>query len=139
MIHMIIIFTKINQAGWHCSWCFTPEGIRKKLLDAPRWFYILVLVIILILVMIIIPHPHPHRRHHPQPRPDLHNHPLHHPHPHPQPLSHPYIQGLTSLGTATIQERRDPTISQGWFVLCKLKHARFVRLVRFSFFYHYQE
>jgi len=27
---------EINQAGWHCSWCFKPEGIRKKLLDAPR-------------------------------------------------------------------------------------------------------
>ena len=64
LMPMIIIFTKINQAGWHCSWCFKPEGIRKKLLDAPRWFYILVLVIILILVMIIIPHPHPHRLHH---------------------------------------------------------------------------
>ena len=27
---------KVNRAGWHCSWCFKPEGIRKKLLDAPR-------------------------------------------------------------------------------------------------------
>ena len=25
----------IPRGGWHCSWCFTPEGIRKKLLDAP--------------------------------------------------------------------------------------------------------
>ena len=27
---------KVPRAGWHCSWCFHPEGIRKKLLDAPR-------------------------------------------------------------------------------------------------------
>jgi len=25
----------IPRAGWHCSWCFTTEGVRKKLLDAP--------------------------------------------------------------------------------------------------------
>ena len=29
-------------AGWHCSWCFDPEGIRQKMLaahssDRPRW------------------------------------------------------------------------------------------------------
>ena len=26
----------VPNAGWHCSWCFTPEGIRAKLLDAPN-------------------------------------------------------------------------------------------------------
>ncbi len=26
----------IYDAGWHCSWCFQPEGIRAKLLDAPK-------------------------------------------------------------------------------------------------------
>ena len=26
----------IYNAGWHCSWCFSPQGIRKKLLDAPH-------------------------------------------------------------------------------------------------------
>ena len=26
----------IGRAGWHCSWCFKPEGIRRKLLDAPN-------------------------------------------------------------------------------------------------------
>ena len=26
----------IPRSGWHCSWCFSPEGIRKKLLDAPN-------------------------------------------------------------------------------------------------------
>ena len=25
----------IPRGGWHCSWCFNPSGIRKKLLDAP--------------------------------------------------------------------------------------------------------
>ena len=25
----------IPRGGWHCSWCFTPAGIRKKLLSAP--------------------------------------------------------------------------------------------------------
>lgn len=25
----------IDSAGWHCSWCFHPSGVRKKLLDAP--------------------------------------------------------------------------------------------------------
>ena len=34
--------TRSNPAGWHCSYCFTPSGIRKKLTDAqngdfPRW------------------------------------------------------------------------------------------------------
>ena len=29
----------IYGAGWHCSWCFRPEGIRKKLLDAPKSDY----------------------------------------------------------------------------------------------------
>jgi beta-1,4-mannosyl-glycoprotein beta-1,4-N-acetylglucosaminyltransferase len=29
----------IYDAGWHCSWCFSPEGIRKKLLDAPKSDY----------------------------------------------------------------------------------------------------
>ncbi|XP_055518982.1 beta-1,4-mannosyl-glycoprotein 4-beta-N-acetylglucosaminyltransferase isoform X1 [Leucoraja erinacea] len=32
----------LHFAGWHCSWCFRPEGIRFKLLSAqngdfPRW------------------------------------------------------------------------------------------------------
>uniref|UniRef100_UPI00398F5528 beta-1,4-mannosyl-glycoprotein 4-beta-N-acetylglucosaminyltransferase-like isoform X1 n=2 Tax=Pristiophorus japonicus TaxID=55135 RepID=UPI00398F5528 len=32
----------LHFAGWHCSWCFRPEGIRYKLLSAqngdfPRW------------------------------------------------------------------------------------------------------
>ncbi|XP_043535946.1 beta-1,4-mannosyl-glycoprotein 4-beta-N-acetylglucosaminyltransferase-like isoform X1 [Chiloscyllium plagiosum] len=32
----------LHFAGWHCSWCFKPEGIRYKLLSAqngdfPRW------------------------------------------------------------------------------------------------------
>ncbi|KAJ0033812.1 hypothetical protein NQD34_000919 [Periophthalmus magnuspinnatus] len=32
----------IHFAGWHCSWCFTPEGIHFKLVaaqngDFPRW------------------------------------------------------------------------------------------------------
>ncbi len=26
----------VIDAGWHCSWCFSPEGIRAKLLDAPN-------------------------------------------------------------------------------------------------------
>ena len=31
-----------HYAGHHCSWCFTPEGIRTKLIsaqkaDTPRW------------------------------------------------------------------------------------------------------
>lgn len=31
-----------HYAGYHCSWCYTPEGIRTKLLsaqkhDKPRW------------------------------------------------------------------------------------------------------
>lgn len=26
----------VIEAGWHCSWCFQPEGIRAKLLDAPN-------------------------------------------------------------------------------------------------------
>ena len=38
----IKLFTCSDDAGWHCSYCFKPEGIRKKLLDAPlsdypRW------------------------------------------------------------------------------------------------------
>ena len=32
----IQVFKCSNDAGWHCSYCFKPEGIRKKLLDAPR-------------------------------------------------------------------------------------------------------
>lgn len=36
------LFKCSDDAGWHCSYCFDPEGIRKKLLDAPlsdwpRW------------------------------------------------------------------------------------------------------
>ena len=36
------LFKCAEDAGWHCSYCFKPEGIRKKLLDAPvsdwpRW------------------------------------------------------------------------------------------------------
>lgn len=32
----------VHFAGWHCSWCFTPEGIYFKLVSAqngdfPRW------------------------------------------------------------------------------------------------------
>ncbi len=35
-----------QHAGWHCSWCFTPKGIRHKMLSAhasdnPRWGSIL--------------------------------------------------------------------------------------------------
>ena len=26
----------VIDAGWHCSWCFKPQGIRAKLLDAPN-------------------------------------------------------------------------------------------------------
>lgn len=26
----------VVDAGWHCSWCFSPAGIRAKLLDAPN-------------------------------------------------------------------------------------------------------
>ena len=33
------LFKCSNDAGWHCSYCFKPEGIRKKLLDAPRSDY----------------------------------------------------------------------------------------------------
>jgi beta-1,4-mannosyl-glycoprotein beta-1,4-N-acetylglucosaminyltransferase len=38
----IEMFNCSQDAGWHCSYCFKPEGIRKKLLDAPlsdwpRW------------------------------------------------------------------------------------------------------
>lgn len=34
--------TKHHYAGYHCSWCYSPEGIRTKLLsahadDKPRW------------------------------------------------------------------------------------------------------
>lgn len=29
----------VMDAGWHCSWCFKPEGIRSKLLDAPKSDY----------------------------------------------------------------------------------------------------
>jgi beta-1,4-mannosyl-glycoprotein beta-1,4-N-acetylglucosaminyltransferase len=29
----------ILDAGWHCSWCFPPAGIRAKLLDAPNSDY----------------------------------------------------------------------------------------------------
>ncbi|XP_048870186.1 beta-1,4-mannosyl-glycoprotein 4-beta-N-acetylglucosaminyltransferase [Brienomyrus brachyistius] len=36
------IGSPFHFAGWHCSWCFTPEGIRLKLISAqngdfPRW------------------------------------------------------------------------------------------------------
>ena len=38
----IRLFECPDNAGWHCSYCFTPAGVRKKLLDAPgsdwtRW------------------------------------------------------------------------------------------------------
>ena len=38
----IDLFHCSDDAGWHCSYCFKPDGIRKKLLDAPlsdwpRW------------------------------------------------------------------------------------------------------
>ena len=31
-----------HYAGWHCSWCYSPAGIRQKLVsaqrhDKPRW------------------------------------------------------------------------------------------------------
>ena len=32
----IKLFECSDDAGWHCSYCFKPEGIRKKLLDAPQ-------------------------------------------------------------------------------------------------------
>ncbi|KAI1884510.1 hypothetical protein AGOR_G00227120 [Albula goreensis] len=36
------IGSPFHYAGWHCSWCFTPEGIHHKLISAqngdfPRW------------------------------------------------------------------------------------------------------
>ena len=31
----IRLFECPDNAGWHCSYCFTPAGVRKKLLDAP--------------------------------------------------------------------------------------------------------
>uniref|UniRef100_W5UJR7 Beta-1,4-mannosyl-glycoprotein 4-beta-N-acetylglucosaminyltransferase n=1 Tax=Ictalurus punctatus TaxID=7998 RepID=W5UJR7_ICTPU len=36
------IGSPVHYAGWHCSWCFTPEGIYYKLVSAqngdfPRW------------------------------------------------------------------------------------------------------
>ncbi|KAF7686490.1 beta-1,4-mannosyl-glycoprotein 4-beta-N-acetylglucosaminyltransferase a isoform X2 [Silurus meridionalis] len=36
------IGSPVHYAGWHCSWCFTPEGIYNKLISAqngdfPRW------------------------------------------------------------------------------------------------------
>lgn len=36
------IGSPVHYAGWHCSWCFTPEGIYYKLISAqngdfPRW------------------------------------------------------------------------------------------------------
>ena len=57
---------KVNRAGWHCSWCFRPDGIRKKLLDAPRWKIVFVKItpiltnlpnqchVIIIMIIIII-------------------------------------------------------------------------------------
>ena len=32
-------WTISDDSGWHCSWCFEPEGILKKLYDAPRSDY----------------------------------------------------------------------------------------------------
>jgi len=32
-------WTISEGSGWHCSWCFEPEGILKKLRDAPRSDY----------------------------------------------------------------------------------------------------
>ncbi|XP_023319480.1 beta-1,4-mannosyl-glycoprotein 4-beta-N-acetylglucosaminyltransferase [Eurytemora carolleeae] len=29
----------VINGGWHCSWCFTPQGIRQKLIDAPKSDY----------------------------------------------------------------------------------------------------
>ena len=29
-------WTVSDESGWHCSWCFPPEGILKKMIDAPR-------------------------------------------------------------------------------------------------------
>ncbi|XP_029583186.1 beta-1,4-mannosyl-glycoprotein 4-beta-N-acetylglucosaminyltransferase isoform X1 [Salmo trutta] len=36
------IGSPVHYAGWHCSWCFRPEGISQKLISAqngdfPRW------------------------------------------------------------------------------------------------------
>lgn len=43
--HILIpwsIGSPVHEAGWHCSWCFKPEGIYYKLISAqngdfPRW------------------------------------------------------------------------------------------------------
>ena len=37
--HRSVGIWPIYGGGWHCSWCFGPEGIRKKLLDAPKSDY----------------------------------------------------------------------------------------------------
>ena len=39
LIYRSVGIWPIYGAGWHCSWCFSPEGIRKKLLDAPKSDY----------------------------------------------------------------------------------------------------
>ena len=35
-LHVDLDQVSVLHAGWHCSWCFQPEGIRAKLLDAPN-------------------------------------------------------------------------------------------------------
>ena len=35
-LHVDLAQVSVMHAGWHCSWCFQPEGIRAKLLDAPN-------------------------------------------------------------------------------------------------------
>lgn len=32
-------WTISEHSGWHCSWCFVPEGILKKMEDAPMSDY----------------------------------------------------------------------------------------------------
>ena len=32
-------WTISENSGWHCSWCFAPEGILKKMKDAPMSDY----------------------------------------------------------------------------------------------------
>ena len=34
--HSLLDLLSVPNAGWHCSWCFSPEGIRAKLIDAPH-------------------------------------------------------------------------------------------------------
>ncbi len=41
---VLTVGTKAHYGGYHCSWCFTPEGIRLKMKyaqtdDGPNWLY----------------------------------------------------------------------------------------------------